>query len=1848
MIELMRRIGFPPFKRTRRRTRAKSSVRLSHHVFASEPLEAKMLLAADVMPDTSLTETAYVMPVEAYSLFSALSRGGDALMAEMNPSSLTPAASKPIVSAPVVPVSQTPVSPTPRPAIPAVPATPEDVLDDLAADIPLVSASGVLSSPLEAEGEAGDVELSIGSGAFIIYNSNTGVMRLSTTTPVTSLEIVSASGIFTGQAALNLGGPFDVDNDFKIFKLTQNFNNQGQPLGFNSLTFGQVAQTGLSEAFIRNDLTISGSPQPSGSLSNKEVRVEVFPTNLSGARISELSFGEEFILRATVKDVRPTTARINGNVGVYAAYFDVNWDPALAEAIGTPVFATNFTNGASGTVGQGILDEVGAVSTSTVPTTADAETLFTLRMRAKGGGELKFELDEADVLPQHEVLVFGGTAGVQPYQINFDDDAVLTVSDTPTAPDLAAFAKALKAAGAVMYGAGWCPHCTDQKELFEDGQNFLDFREVTNPDRTPNQVALDNNITSYPTWVFANGTRLVGLQTLQTLAETAGIEIPQSNGPILIGLGDVDVRGGSPLHVPLDGYDPNNGPLTYIVTSDNPSLVTPTVLQGNRSMQIDVNGFGKMTFELFDQEAPRVTEQITSLAQDGFYDGLKFHRILNNFVIQGGDPRGDGTGGSDLPDFDDQFDVDLQHNRTGILSMAKGGDDTNNSQFFITEGPTRWLDFNHSIFGQLIEGEKNRDNISNVAASSQGTPTIPVTMNTVTVFDDVENGLLRLSAPEGSSGSANITVTVRDAEGHESVETFAVTVVPDVDAEGKEIDGGPFLTDIPTLSTTSNQPLTYQLTAIDVEGDPVKFSGSTTDTNITFAVDPNTGEVTITPDDGFVGTATATVRVEPASGSSSTQDRFDSQTITIEVLPGTPSLDLSASSDTGVSDSDKLTNASTLEFVVTGVAAGADVEILADGEIVGQATASGTTVTVAVGNLSVLGDGTYEITARQIVNNQTSDASDPLTLTLDQTAPDDFLSTPPTTGISQSPIVYDVDHAEEGDSGFRYSLMGAPNGAAIDPDTGAFSWTPTAAQVGLSEFTVIATDAAGNTAAQDFSITIESTELLSVRLQISDSNGNPLAAAATGQAFTLQVFVEDLRDADANELRGVFAAYVDVNFPSELVSVTGPIVYGSDFPVGRFGTSTAGLINDAGATAESNPLGLGEFLLFSVPLVGTGAGSAQFTSDGADESPLTDSLLRGLATALLDNQVAFGTTSITIVDMTFAVNDEFATLEDFGPSRFRVLDNDIAVPASAVLTITDKTDGAHGTVSISTDGKEIIYTPNANFQGIDSFTYTIEDDGGETSTATVTVTVTDVNDDPIANDDTYSLAENSQDFVLDVISNDSTGVDSGETLRILSFGNPSHGTVRTSGDATTLIYTPNANYNGPDSIRYTLTDGRGGQAVAFANLSVTEVNAAPTANRDIRAMNEDGTLTLSVSDLLGNDSAGAGEESQTLTLESIGTATVGTVTRNGDVITFTPPANFFGAAAFEYTIRDNGTTAGAADSKSATGTVTINVNNVNDAPTAVNDTATMQSGTGSIQINVLANDSFAPDPTETLTVVSVDNASAGGSISIAANGRVQYEPLDDFSGTETFTYTVRDNNGGESVATVTVTVQSFVPGGLAGYIYLDLNNDGIRGPSESALTGVKLNLAGTSASGETLAYSVVTDANGYYQFAELPPGNYTVVRDQASFTLPGSTRVEGDSMPDVNLSDDSFTVNLTANGTSGAVLNFAEHGLEPQFAIWDALASSSNLGFYTSVHATEGHQWSRMDSGWAGVQVLGAELNANRTALTLTIRENGQTLQATVPNSDRSRLQVVGQEGSTYLIRVRGNRASFDFRPVTG
>ncbi len=120
---------------------------------------------------------------------------------------------------------------------------------------------------------------------------------------------------------------------------------------------------------------------------------------------------------------------------------------------------------------------------------------------------------------------------------------------------------------------------------------------------------------------------------------------------------------------------------------------------------------GDIEIKLFADRAPMTVANFLNLARQGFYDNLTFHRVIDDFMIQGGDPDGTGRGGPGYQ-FEDEFHPELSHDEAGILSMANAGPNTNGSQFFITHRPTPHLDGKHSVFGKVIEGQDVVDSIS--------------------------------------------------------------------------------------------------------------------------------------------------------------------------------------------------------------------------------------------------------------------------------------------------------------------------------------------------------------------------------------------------------------------------------------------------------------------------------------------------------------------------------------------------------------------------------------------------------------------------------------------------------------------------------------------------------------------------------------------------------------------------------------------------------------------------------------------------------------------------------------------------------------------------------------------------------------------------------------------------------------------------------------------------------------------------------------------------------------------------------------------------------------------------------
>jgi cyclophilin family peptidyl-prolyl cis-trans isomerase len=141
---------------------------------------------------------------------------------------------------------------------------------------------------------------------------------------------------------------------------------------------------------------------------------------------------------------------------------------------------------------------------------------------------------------------------------------------------------------------------------------------------------------------------------------------------------------------------------------------------------------GTFTLELFGERAPKTVTNFLELARDGFYDGLVFHRVIEDFMIQGGDPEGTGMGGPGYS-IDDEFHPELRHDGPGILSMANAGPNTGGSQFFITLAATPWLDDRHAVFGRVTDGLDVVEGIGSVETDANDRPVDDVRIKAVTV-----------------------------------------------------------------------------------------------------------------------------------------------------------------------------------------------------------------------------------------------------------------------------------------------------------------------------------------------------------------------------------------------------------------------------------------------------------------------------------------------------------------------------------------------------------------------------------------------------------------------------------------------------------------------------------------------------------------------------------------------------------------------------------------------------------------------------------------------------------------------------------------------------------------------------------------------------------------------------------------------------------------------------------------------------------------------------------------------------------------------------------------------------------
>ena len=156
----------------------------------------------------------------------------------------------------------------------------------------------------------------------------------------------------------------------------------------------------------------------------------------------------------------------------------------------------------------------------------------------------------------------------------------------------------------------------------------------------------------------------------------------------------------------------------------------------NRIAEFTTNK-GTFDVELFEDKAPITPKNFIDLSEKGFYDGLIFHRVIDGFMIQGGDPSGNGTGGPGYT-IPDEFDPALKHDDEGILSMANAGPNTGGSQFFITLAATPWLDNHHAVFGKVIDGMDVVRDIGHTKTGYGDRPVHDVVIEKITIKDAAE------------------------------------------------------------------------------------------------------------------------------------------------------------------------------------------------------------------------------------------------------------------------------------------------------------------------------------------------------------------------------------------------------------------------------------------------------------------------------------------------------------------------------------------------------------------------------------------------------------------------------------------------------------------------------------------------------------------------------------------------------------------------------------------------------------------------------------------------------------------------------------------------------------------------------------------------------------------------------------------------------------------------------------------------------------------------------------------------------------------------------------------------------
>jgi cyclophilin family peptidyl-prolyl cis-trans isomerase len=356
------------------------------------------------------------------------------------------------------------------------------------------------------------------------------------------------------------------------------------------------------------------------------------------------------------------------------------------------------------------------------------------------------------------------------------------------------------------------------------------------------------------------------------------LSFPVFAAPVIDPIPNASIPAGKTLILPVTAGSPNGRPLTFTATSStnritvqvhtNESFWKMSVVQAApanapgafptpfRGGVVTVTNVGDMTFMLFREIAPHTVDVIQGLTESAFYtSNTIFHRVVPGFVIQGGDPNTNGTGGPVFR-YDDEFNPQAIFSGSGQLALANSGKDTDGSQFFVTLGPQRALDFGYTLFGQMVRGFNVLTNIINTPADTNSRPLADVIITRASFVPDTFDTVLTLAGTNFAGVAGTISVIADDGAGGRATNSFTATTVIDTSSEAAFL----YPNTVTNLVAPVNRQLTNFVLGYDFPGvtnnwyvQYADYNSSVSATNSFYNIVTNQMQIVIVPNTNYVG-----------------------------------------------------------------------------------------------------------------------------------------------------------------------------------------------------------------------------------------------------------------------------------------------------------------------------------------------------------------------------------------------------------------------------------------------------------------------------------------------------------------------------------------------------------------------------------------------------------------------------------------------------------------------------------------------------------------------------------------------------------------------------------------------------------------------------------------------------------------------------------------------------------------------------------------------------------------------------------------------------------------------------------